>query len=53
MPWGHIICQKGRQAACPLHNKCGGHTAQSHYVTLRPLAYVMDDKPCYSIRPLA
>jgi hypothetical protein len=53
MPWGHIICQKGRQAACPLHNKCGGRTAQSPYVTLRPLAYITDDKPCCSIRPLA
>jgi hypothetical protein len=52
MPWGHIICQKGGQAACPLRNKCRGRAAQSPYVTLRPLAYVTDYKPCGCIRPL-
>jgi hypothetical protein len=52
MPWGHIICQKGRQVARPFHNKCGGRAVQSPYVTLRPLAYITDDKPCCSIRPL-
>jgi hypothetical protein len=45
MPWGHITCQKGGQEACPLHNKCGGRTAQSPYVTLRPLAYVTVNQP--------
>jgi hypothetical protein len=45
MPWGHITCQEGGQAACPLRNKCGGHAAQSPYVTLRPLAYVTDNQP--------
>jgi hypothetical protein len=53
MSWGHIICQKVRQAVCPLHYKCGGHAAQSPYVTLRLLAYITDDKPCYNFRPLA
>jgi hypothetical protein len=38
MPWGHITCQKGGQAACSLRNKCGGCAAQSPYVMLRPLA---------------
>jgi hypothetical protein len=52
MPWGHIICQKGGQAVCPLRNKCGGRAAQSPYVMLRPLAYVTDNKPCGCIRPL-
>jgi hypothetical protein len=51
MSWGHIICQKGGQAACPLRNKCGGRAAQSPYVMLRPLAYVTDIKPCGCIRP--
>jgi hypothetical protein len=51
MSWGHIICQKGGQAACPLRNKCGGRAAQSPYVMLRPLAYVTDNKPCGCIRP--
>jgi hypothetical protein len=51
MSWGHIACQKGGQAACPLRNKCGGRAAQSPYVMLRSLAYVTDNKPCGSIRP--
>jgi hypothetical protein len=51
MPWGHIACHKGGQAACPLRNKCGGRAAQSPYVMLRTLAYVTDNKPCGSIRP--
>jgi hypothetical protein len=51
MSWGHIACQMGGQAACPLHNKCGGHAAQSPHVMLRPLAYVTDNKPSGSIRP--
>jgi hypothetical protein len=51
MSWGHIACQKGGQAACPLRNKCGGRAAQSPYVMLCPLAYVTDNKPCGSIRP--
>jgi hypothetical protein len=41
------------EAARPFHNKGGGRAAQSPYVTLRPLAYVTDDKPCCSIRPMA
>jgi hypothetical protein len=45
MPWGHIICQKGGQAACPLRNKCRGRAAQGPYITLRPLAYVTVNKP--------
>jgi hypothetical protein len=53
MPWGHIACQKGGQAARPLRNKCRDHTAQSPHVMHRPLAYVTDNKPCGSIRPLA
>ena len=24
MSWGHITCQKGGHASCPLRNKCGG-----------------------------
>jgi hypothetical protein len=39
--------------AHPLRNKCGGHTAQSPYVMLRPPAYVMGNKPCGSIEPSA
>jgi hypothetical protein len=61
MSWGHIICQKGGQVACPLRNKCGDRAAQSPYVTPRslayvtprPLTYVMDNKPCGCTRPLA
>jgi hypothetical protein len=53
MLWGHITCQKGGQAACPLHNKCGSRAAQSPYVMLHPLAYVTDNKPCGCIRSLA
>jgi hypothetical protein len=53
MPWGHITCQKGGQAACPFRNKCGGRAAQSPYVMLGPLAYITDNKPCASIRPSA
>jgi hypothetical protein len=52
MSWGHIACQKGGQAACPFRNKCGGRAAQSPYIMLRSLAYVTDNKPCGSIRPL-
>ena len=51
MSWGHIACQKGGQAACPLRNKCRGRAAQNPYVILRPLAYVTDDKPCGNVRP--
>jgi hypothetical protein len=53
MLWRHIICQKGGQAVCPLRNKCGDHTAQSPYVTLRPSAYVTDNKPYGCIRSSA
>jgi hypothetical protein len=50
---GHITCQKGGQAACPLRNKCGGCAAQSPYVMLCPLAYVTDNQPWGRIRPSA
>jgi hypothetical protein len=53
MSWGHIARQKGGQATRPLRNKCGDHVAQSPYVMHRPPAYVTDNKPCGSIRPLA
>jgi hypothetical protein len=53
MSWGHIACQKGGQAMCPLHNKCRDRAAQSPHIMHRPLAYVTDNKPCGSIRPLA
>jgi hypothetical protein len=53
MPWRHIICQKGGQATCPLCNKCGDHVAQSPYVTLRPSAYVTNNKPYGCIRSSA
>jgi hypothetical protein len=53
MLWRHIICQKGGQAARPLHNKCGGRVAQSPYVMLRSSAYVMDNKPYGCIRSSA
>jgi hypothetical protein len=45
----HIACQQSEQAARPLHNKCRDLTAQRPYVRLRPLAYVMGNKPCGSI----
>jgi hypothetical protein len=53
MPWRHIICQKGGQAARPLRNKCGGCAAQSPYVMLRPSAYVTDNKSYGCIRSSA
>jgi hypothetical protein len=53
MPWRHIICQKGGQAARPLRNKCGGRAAQSPYVMLRLSAYVTDNKPYGCIRSSA
>jgi hypothetical protein len=53
MPWGHIARHKGGQATRPLRNKCGDRAAQSPHLMHRPLAYVMDNKPCGSIRPLA
>jgi hypothetical protein len=45
----HIACQQGGQAACPLRNKCRDRAAQRPYVRLRPLAYVMGNKPRGSI----
>jgi hypothetical protein len=41
----HIACQQGGQAARPLCNKCRDRAAQRPYVRLRPLAYVMGNKP--------
>jgi hypothetical protein len=46
MLWGHILYEKGGQAACPFHNKCGGRAAQSPYIMLHPLPYVTNNKPC-------
>jgi hypothetical protein len=46
---GHIACQQGGQAACPLRNKCRDRAAQRPYVRLRPLAYVTGNKPRGSI----
>jgi hypothetical protein len=46
---GHIACQQGGQAVRPFRNKCRDHAAQMPYVRLRPLAYVMGNKPCGSI----
>jgi hypothetical protein len=48
----HIACQQGGQAACPLRNKCRDCAAQRPYVRLRPLAYVMGNKPRGSIGSL-
>jgi hypothetical protein len=48
---GHIVCQRDRQTACLLRNKCRGNTAQRPYVRLRPLAYVSGNSPCGSIGP--
>jgi hypothetical protein len=45
----HIACQQGGQAVRPLHNKCRDRAAQRPYVRLRPLAYVMGNKPRGSI----
>jgi hypothetical protein len=46
---GHIACQRDRQAARLLRNKCRGSAAQRPYVRLRPLAYVTGDSPRGSI----
>jgi hypothetical protein len=46
----HIACQQGGQAVSPLRNKCRDRAAQRPYVRLRPLAYVMGNKPSGSIR---
>jgi hypothetical protein len=48
---GHIVCQRDRQAARLLRNKCRGSAAQRPYVRLRPLAYVTGDSPRGSIGP--
>jgi hypothetical protein len=45
MPRGHIACQRDRQAARPLRNKCSGSVAQRPYVRLCSLAYVTGDSP--------
>jgi hypothetical protein len=42
---GHIACQRGRQAAGLLRNKCRDSAAQRPYVRLRPLAYVTRARP--------
>jgi hypothetical protein len=46
---GHIACQRDRQAAHPLRNKCRSSAAQRPYVRLRPLAYITGDSPRGSI----
>jgi hypothetical protein len=48
---GHIVCQRDRQAACLLRNKCIDRAAQRPYVRLRPLAYVTGDMSRGSIGP--
>jgi hypothetical protein len=48
----HITCQQSGQAVCPLRNKCRDRATQRPYVRLRPLAYVMGNKPCGSIGSL-
>jgi hypothetical protein len=45
MPKGHIACQRGSQAARPVHNKCKGSMAQWSYVRPIPQAYVMHSRP--------
>jgi hypothetical protein len=45
----HIAYQQGGQAARPFRNKCRDRAAQRPYVRLRPLAYVMGNKPRGSI----
>jgi hypothetical protein len=45
----HIACQQGGQVARPLLNKCRDRAAQRPYVRLRPLAYIMGNKPHGSI----
>jgi hypothetical protein len=46
---GHIACQRDRQAACPLRNKCRCSVDQRPYVRLCPLAYVTGYSPRGSI----
>jgi hypothetical protein len=48
---GHIVCQRDRQAARLLRNKCRDRTAQRPYVRLHPLAYVAGDMSRGSIGP--
>jgi hypothetical protein len=42
---GHIACQRGRQVARLLCNKCRDSAAQRPYVRLCPLAYVTGARP--------
>jgi hypothetical protein len=49
---GHIACQQGGLAARPLRNKCRDRAVQRPYVRLRPLAYIMGNKPRGSIGSL-
>ena len=48
---GHIVCQRERQAARLLRNKCRDRAAHRPYVRLRPLAYVTGDMQRGSIGP--
>jgi hypothetical protein len=48
---GHIACQRGRQAARLLRNKCIDSAAKRPYVRLHPLAYVTGARPRGSIGP--
>jgi hypothetical protein len=52
MPRWHIACQRNRQAARLIRNKCRGHAAQRPYVRLCPLAYVTGSRPRGSIGSL-
>jgi hypothetical protein len=49
MPRRHITCQRNRQAARLIRNKCRGRAAQRPYVRLRSLAYVTGSRPRGSI----
>jgi hypothetical protein len=49
---GHIACQRGRQAARLLRNKCRDSATQRPYVRLHPLAYVTKARPRGSNGPL-
>jgi hypothetical protein len=41
----HIACQRNRQAARLIGNKCSDHAASRPYVRLCPLAYVTGSRP--------
>jgi hypothetical protein len=49
MPRRHITCQRNRQVARLIRNKCRDRAAQRPYVRLRSLAYVTGSRPRGSI----